>query len=102
MNKAQVAALLLTGAAFGAGGKQAVDRVLATAVAAPSGPIAHAVDLRRDYAGENFRFSVYANREVGDAGYIDIGHAKKCRPLSDETKKQLLACMNAAGASCEW
>jgi len=102
MNKAQAVALLLAGATAGVGGKQALESVTGVAVAAPATPTVHAVDLRRDFGGGNLKFSVYGNRSLGDAGYVDLGQAKKCRPASDATKKQLLDCMNAAGAACEW
>lgn len=102
MNKAQAAALLLAGATVGVGGKTALEGVFGRAEAAPAAPIAHALDLRRDYSGENFKFTAYASRSLGDAGYVDLGQAKKCRALSDATKKQLLSCMNALGTVCEW
>lgn len=103
MNKAQIAALLLAGATAGVGGKTALESVLGSASAAPSRPTAHAVDLRRDYNGNNLHFSVYGNRSLGaDAGFVDLNQPKKCNPLSDVTRKQLTECMNAAANSCEW
>lgn len=101
MNKGQLTAALLLGATLGAGGKALVENTVSTAIAAPAAPFAHAVDLRRDFSGSNFTFTAYANRAL-DAGYTDLGQAKKCQQLNDTAKKKMLDCMNAAGAACEW
>lgn len=101
MTKGQIAAVFLAGAGAGVGGRQAVEALSNVAVAAPAKPVAHAVDLRRDFDGKNFRLSVYGSRVVPDAGFADLGQAKKCAP-TEKQQKQLEACMGAAGAACEW
>lgn len=100
MTKGQIAAVFLAGAGVGAAPQAILSAVTSTATAATPHPVAHAVDLRRDYSGANFHFAVYGSRAV-DAGYVDVGQAKKCI-LTAAQQRQLLECMGAVGSACEW
>lgn len=103
MTKGQIAAVFLAGAGVGAAPQAVLSALTTTSVsAAPTHPTAHAVDLRRDYSGANFHFAAYGNRAVADAGYVDLGQAKKCSPLTAKQQEQLGACMALAGNVCEW
>lgn len=101
MNKTQAAVTLALGIALGVGGKQTVDGLLSPAEAKALAPVAHAVDLRRGPDGSRFTVAVYGTAGSADAGYSDLGQAKRCKP-TDAQLKQLVACMDVAGIACEW
>lgn len=103
MTKAQIVAVFLAGAGAGAA-PGAIIKALSTGAveAAPAKPSAHAVDLRRQFDGSRLQYAVYGSRQQTDAGYVDLGPAKKCRPLTADEQKALAACMGIAGQTCEW
>lgn len=96
MNKAQVAAVFLAGAAAGVGGKQVANAIFSEAAATPAKPVLHAVDLRRlqTLDGE-VRISAYGWVPT-DGGVRDIGHAKSCKAPGPAA----VAFMNSL--DCEW
>lgn len=102
MNKTQAAVAMLLGATLGVGGKQAVDAALGRAEAAGKVPVAHAVDLRRDFGtSAPLRVLAYGNVALPDGGVRDIGRAVKCEP-SPAAQTQLAACMNVVAKECVW
>lgn len=101
MNKTQAAAVLALGMALGVGGKQAAEGLLSPAEAKVLAPVAHAVDLRRAHDGSQFSIAVYGTRGSADAGYTDLGQAKRCKP-NDVQLKKLVDCMDIAANACEW
>jgi len=96
MNKAQMAALFLAGAATGAGGVK---------LAQPGAPEVrvHALDLRRgaDLPDGGFEVSRVAYGTVlrPDGSKKDIGQAKSCMP-GDQSA--LRAALSAAATDCSW
>jgi hypothetical protein len=103
MTKAQIAAVFLAGAGAGAAPGAVFNAMTSgVAVAHHAHPVAHAVDLRRSFGGTELRVAVYGNAERGDGGYVDLGVAKACTPLTVNAEKACNLCMAAAGAACDW
>jgi hypothetical protein len=103
MTRAQFAAVFLAGAGAGAVPGVIAKALTSSAEAAVVKPLAHAVDLRRDFqsAGEP-RVAVYGNlKRAPDAGVVDIGAAQRCLPDAP-TAKDCTQCMNGLAKNCVW
>lgn len=101
MNKAQVAAIFLAGAAAGVGGA----KLSVASTPAPQVRV-HALDLRTGVQLVDGGFEVtrraYGTITRADGGVKDVGAAKSCAVPNEIRAAALADEMKAAASECDW